>query len=78
MCLKNNAVAAAKLLQSCLTLVQSLRQQPTRLPIPGILQARTLEWVAICFSVKNTSPAQTVRLPLIEGEITALVIELGR
>jgi len=26
------------------------RQQPTRLPIPGILQARTLEWVAISFS----------------------------
>ena len=26
------------------------RRQPTRLPIPGILQARTLEWVAIAFS----------------------------
>ena len=26
------------------------RQQPTRLPVPGILQARTLEWVAISFS----------------------------
>jgi len=30
--------------------VRPHRQQPTRLPIPGILQARTLEWVAISFS----------------------------
>ena len=30
--------------------VQPHRQQPTRLPVPGILQARTLEWVAISFS----------------------------
>ena len=43
--------AAAKSLQSCLTnSVRPHRWQPTRLPIPGILQARTLEWVAISFS----------------------------
>ena len=30
--------------------VRPHRQQPTRLPVPGILQARTLEWVAISFS----------------------------
>ena len=30
--------------------VQPRRRQPTRLPVPGILQARTLEWVAISFS----------------------------
>ena len=30
--------------------VQPHRRQPTRLPVPGILQARTLEWVAISFS----------------------------
>ena len=41
--------AAAKSLQSYLT-VQPHRWQPTRLPVPGILQARTLEWVAISFS----------------------------
>ena len=40
---------AAKSLQSCLTLCDP-RWQPTRLPVPGILQARTLEWVAIFFS----------------------------
>ena len=43
------AAAAAKSLQSCLT-VQPHRWQPTRLPCPGILQARTLGWVAISFS----------------------------
>ena len=41
---KFNASAAAKSLHSCPTL-QPHRRQPTRLPIPGILQARTLEWI---------------------------------
>ena len=41
--------AAAALLQSCPT-VQPHRWQPTRLPVPGVLQARTLEWVVISFS----------------------------
>ena len=41
---KINAAAAAKSLHSCPTL-QPHRRQPTRLPIPGILQARTLEWI---------------------------------
>ena len=40
------AAAAAKSLQSCPT-VQPHRRQPIRLPVPGILQARVLEWVAI-------------------------------
>ena len=35
---------------SCVRLCATHRQQPTRLPVPGILQARTLEWVAISFS----------------------------
>ena len=43
------AAAAAKSLESYPT-VQPYRRQPTRLPVPGILQARTLEWVAIPFS----------------------------
>ena len=42
--------AAARFLQLCLTFVQPQRWQPTRLPIPGILQPRTLEWVVISFS----------------------------
>ena len=42
--------AAAKLLQSCLTLCNPIDGSPPGCLIPGILQARTLEWVAIFFS----------------------------
>ena len=42
--------AAAKSLQSCLTLCDPIDGSPPGSPIPGILQARTLEWVAIAFS----------------------------
>ena len=41
---------AAKSLQSCLTLCDPIDGSPPGLPVPGILQARTLEWVAISFS----------------------------
>ena len=44
------ATAAAKSLQSCLTLCDPIDGSPPGSPIPGILQARTLEWVAISFS----------------------------
>ena len=44
------AVAAAKLLQSCPTLCNPIDGSPPGSPIPGILHARTLEWVAISFS----------------------------
>ena len=42
--------AAAKSLQSCLTLCDPMDGSPPSSPIPGILQARTLKWVAISFS----------------------------
>ena len=42
--------AAAKSLQSCLTLCDPREGSPPGSPVPGILQARTLEWVAISFS----------------------------
>ena len=42
--------AAAKSLQSCLTLCDPIDGSPPGFPIPGILQARTMEWVAISFS----------------------------
>ena len=42
--------AAAKSLQSCPTLCNPIDGSPLGSPIPGILQARTLEWVAISFS----------------------------
>ena len=44
------ATAAAKWLQSCPTLGDPIDGSPQGYPIPGILQARTLEWVAISFS----------------------------
>ena len=44
------AAAAAKLLQSCLTLCDPVDGNPPDYSIPGILQARILEWIAISFS----------------------------
>ena len=47
---KHAAAAAAKSLQLCPTLWDSIDGSPPGSPVPGILQARTLEWVAISFS----------------------------
>ena len=44
------AAATAKSLQSCPTLCDPTDGSPPGSPVPGILQARTLEWVAISFS----------------------------
>ena len=46
----SQTAAAAKSLQSCPTLFDPIDDSPPGSPIPGILQARTLEWVAISFS----------------------------
>ena len=43
------AAAAAKSLQSCLTLCDPIDGSPPGSPVPGILQARTMEWVVISF-----------------------------
>ena len=43
------AAAAARSLQSCPTLCDLIDGSPPGSPVPGILQARTLEWVAISF-----------------------------
>ena len=48
--MKAFAAAAAKSLQSCPTLCNPIDGRPTGSPVPGILQARTLEWIAISFS----------------------------
>ena len=45
------AAAAAKSLQSCPTLCDPIDGSPPGSAVPGILQARTLEWVAIAFSI---------------------------
>ena len=65
------AAAAAKSLQSCPTLWNPIDSSPPGSPIPGILQARTLEWVAISFSnawkwkvkVKSLSHVQPLATP---------------
>jgi len=46
----HGAAAAAKSRQLCLTLCDPIDGSPPHSPVPGILQARTLEWVAISFS----------------------------
>ena len=69
--LSSAAAAAAKSLQSCLTLCHPIDGSPPGSPVPGILQARTLEWVAISFSnawkwkvkVKSLSRVQLFATP---------------
>ena len=51
--LKFTATATAKLLQSCPTLSDPIGNSPPGSAIPEILQARTLEWVAIAFSTQR-------------------------
>ena len=51
MCINPAAAAAAKSLQSCLTLCDPIDGSPPGSPVPGILQAGTLEWVAIAFLI---------------------------
>ena len=68
---KLEKAAAAKSLQSCPTLCDPIDSSPPGSPIPGILQARTLEWVAISFSnawkwknkVKSLSRVQLLETP---------------
>ena len=84
------AAAAAKSLQSCPTLCDPIDGSPQGSPIPGILQARTLEWVAISFSntwkwkvkVKSLSrPSDPVDCSLpgssVHGIFQAKVLEWG-
>ena len=87
------AAAAAKSLQSCLTLCDPIDGSPLGSAVPGILQARTLEWVAIFFSnawkwkvkVKSLSKCPTLRDPMdwslpgssVHGIFQARVLEWG-
>ena len=56
--------AAAKSLQSCTTLCNPIDDSPPGSPVPGILQARTLKWVAISFS-GGIFPIQGSKLHLL-------------
>ena len=68
---QKDAAAAAKSLQSCPTLCDPRDSSPPGSPVPGILQARTLEWLAISFSnawkwkvkVKSLSPVWLFATP---------------
>ena len=51
------AAAAAKSLQLYPTLCDPIDGSPPGSPVPGILQARTLEWVAIAFSIYSAADA---------------------
>ena len=66
------AAAAAKSLQLCSTLCDPIDGSPPGSPVPGILQARTLDWVAISFSnawkwkvkTKSLSKCSTLHDPM--------------
>ena len=53
--LSDAAAAAAKSRQSCPALCDPINGSPPGSPVPGILQARVLEWVAIAFSMSDTN-----------------------
>ena len=80
------AAAAAKSLQSCPTFCDAVDGSPPGSPVPGILQARTLEWVAISFSnarkwkrsrsVSDSSRPHGLQ-PTVHGIFQARVLEWG-
>ena len=80
------AAAAAKSLQSCPTLCDPIDGSPPGSPVPGILQARTLEWVAISFSnswkwkvkVKSLSRVRLLATPWTAAHQAPLSMEVSR
>ena len=74
--------AAARLLQSCLTLCDPIDGSPPGSPVPGILQARTLEWVAIAFSkgdgwapsIRSNQPTQKLLRSLLMNQEEGLEV----
>ena len=80
------AAAAAKSLPSCLTLCDPIDGSPPGAPIPGILQARTLEWVAISFSkawkwkvkVKSLSHVRLLATPWTAAHQAPLSVGFSR
>ena len=66
--------AAAKLLQSCPTVCDPIDGRPPGSAIPGILQARTLEWVAIAFSA---SISYLILIPTELGPVKCFSLTLN-
>ena len=79
-------VATAKSLQSCPTLCDPIDGSPPGSPVPGILQARTLEWVAISFSnarkrkvkVKSLSRVRLLAIPWTAAHQAPLSMRFSR
>ena len=79
-------ISAAKSLQSCLTLWDPIDSSPPSSPVPGILQARTLEWVSISFSnawkwkvkVESLSRVQLFATPWTAAHQAPLSIRFSR
>ena len=80
------AAATAKSLQSCPTLCDPIDGSPPSSPVPGILQERTLEWVAIAFSnawkwkvkVKSLSRVRLLATPWTTGYQAPLSMGFSR
>ena len=70
-----NAVAA-KLLQSCLTLCNPIDGSPQGSPIPGILQARTLEWVAIYGVIQSQTRLTRLSSSSSSRPVLSLVLKI--
>ena len=66
--IKKATVAAAKSLQLCPTLCDLIDGSPPGSAIPGILQARVLEWGAIAFSKRKLIPEEVMLLKCGAGE----------
>ena len=81
-----HAAAAAKSLQSCPTLCKPIDGSPPGSAVPGVLQARVLEWVAISFSnawkwkvkVKSLSRARLLATPWTAAYQASLSMEFSR
>ena len=67
--------AAAKSLQSCPTLCDPIDGSPPGSPVPGMLQARTLEWVAISFSNAWKWKVKVKSLSCVHGDLNAKEIQ---
>ena len=70
----NAAAAAAKSPQSCPTLCDPIDGSPPGSPIPGILQARTLEWVAISFSNARQHIILPTKVHLVKAMVFPVVM----
>ena len=62
-----SVAATAKSLQLCSALCDPIDRSPRGSPVPGILQARTLEWVAISFSKGSSQPRDRTQVSRIGG-----------